>query len=214
MLTTTLGPPPRIKGAYRTKCQIRPFITTVTKCEHINRYAIVLGSLGDPPCPIRSDSQTTGLTLTTEVPYSCMNGRVANNIYIHYDVTGLLKKSPESRPNTGAVERLTDLKAKRFLDDIETLSENQQEDLLLLLHGAVGLQGDEGKGKKNKKKGGSDSKTKKRQRLVLARQLMPSVRVILMPQSEKTSPPLPNMVTMIRLHQVRQNHRQGRFYSQ
>ena len=64
------------------------------------------------------------------------------------------KKSPGSRPNTGAVERLTDLKAKRFLDDFETLSENQQEDLLLLLHGAVGLQGDEGKGKKNKKKGG------------------------------------------------------------
>ena len=74
------------------------------------------------------------------------------------------KKSPESHPNTGAVERLTDLKAKQNLDDFETLSENQQEDLLLLLHGAVGLQGDEGKGKKNKKKekGGSDSKTKKK----------------------------------------------------
>ena len=72
------------------------------------------------------------------------------------------KKSPESCPNTGAVEKLTDLKAKRFLDDFETLSENQQEYLLLLLHGAVGPQGDEGKGKKNKKKGGSDSKTKKK----------------------------------------------------
>ena len=63
------------------------------------------------------------------------------------------KTSPESRPDTGAVERLTDLKAERFLDDFETLSENQQEDLLLLLHGAVGLQGDEGKGKKIKKRG-------------------------------------------------------------
>ena len=30
------------------------------------------------------------------------------------------------------------------------------------MHGAVGLQGDESKGKKNKKKGGSDSKTKKK----------------------------------------------------
>ena len=30
------------------------------------------------------------------------------------------------------------------------------------MHGAVGLQGDEGKGKKNKNKGGSDSKTKKK----------------------------------------------------
>ena len=64
--------------------------------------------------------------------------------------------------NTGTVERLTDLKAKRLLDDFETLSENQQEDLLLLLHGAVSLQGDEGKDKKIKKKGGSDSKTKKK----------------------------------------------------
>ena len=72
------------------------------------------------------------------------------------------KKSPESRPNTGTVERLTDLKAKRFLDDFETLSENQQEDLLLFLHGAVVLQGDEGKGKKIKQKGGSDSKAKKK----------------------------------------------------
>ena len=51
------------------------------------------------------------------------------------------KKSPESRLNTGAVERLTDLKAKRSLDDFETVSENQQEDLLLLLHGVIGLQG-------------------------------------------------------------------------
>ena len=123
------------------------------------------------------------------------------------------KKSPESRPNTGVVERLTDLKAKRFLDDFETLSENKQENILPLLHGAVGLQG------KIKKKGGggSDSKTKKRQRSVPARQLMPIIRAILMPQSGKTSPPLPSMVTMvtmIRLHQVRQSHRQERFYSQ
>ena len=64
---------------------------------------------------------------------------------------GQNKKSPESRHNTGAVERLTDLKAKRFLDDFETLSENQQEDLLLLLHGSA--EGNEGKGKIIKKKG-------------------------------------------------------------
>ena len=41
-------------------------------------------------CPIRSDHQTTGLTLTTGVPHRCTNGRGANNINIHYDVTGLL----------------------------------------------------------------------------------------------------------------------------
>ena len=37
-------------------------------------------------CQIRSDHQT----LTTGVPYRCTNGRGANNINIHYDVTGLL----------------------------------------------------------------------------------------------------------------------------
>ena len=75
---------------------------------------------------------------------------------------GLYNMYEECLISCGAVERLTDLKAKRFLDDFKTLSENQQEDLLLLLHGAVGLQGDEGKGKKIKKKGGSDSKAKKK----------------------------------------------------
>ena len=43
-----------------------------------------------PSCCIRSDSQTTGLTLTTGVPYSCSNGRGANNMNIYYDVTSLL----------------------------------------------------------------------------------------------------------------------------
>ena len=41
-------------------------------------------------CLIRSDHQTTGLTLTTGVTQRCTNGRGANNINIHHDVTGLL----------------------------------------------------------------------------------------------------------------------------
>ena len=43
-----------------------------------------------PSCPIRSDSQTTCLTLTTGVWESCMKRRGANNMNIHYDVTSLL----------------------------------------------------------------------------------------------------------------------------
>ena len=43
-----------------------------------------------PPCPIRSDHQTTGLTLTTGVWEACKKRRGASNRNIHYDVTGLL----------------------------------------------------------------------------------------------------------------------------
>ena len=40
---------------------------------------------------IRSDSQTTGLTLTTGAPYSCTNGRGCEQYeYIHFDVISLL----------------------------------------------------------------------------------------------------------------------------
>ena len=39
-------------------------------------------------CRIGSDTQTTGLTLTTGVWENCMRG--ASNMNIHYDVTGLL----------------------------------------------------------------------------------------------------------------------------
>ena len=45
---------------------------------------------GYPSCSIRSDSQTTGLTLTTGVCLSCTNRKGANNLNILYDVTGLL----------------------------------------------------------------------------------------------------------------------------
>ena len=41
-------------------------------------------------CQIRSDSQTTGLTLTTGAWESFMKRRGASNMNIHYDVTGLL----------------------------------------------------------------------------------------------------------------------------
>ena len=123
------------------------------------------------------------------------------------------KKSPESRLNTGAVERLTDLKAKRFLDDFETLSENQQEDLLLLLHGAVGLQGDEGQGKRIKKKGGSDSKAKKKTK-ANSKAAEGKITVFLRPQPRRTSPPLLSMVTLIRLHQVRTSHQLEKYHSQ
>ena len=41
-------------------------------------------------CRIRSDSQTTGLTLTTSVRWICMKRKGASNMNIHYDVTGLL----------------------------------------------------------------------------------------------------------------------------
>ena len=41
-------------------------------------------------CRIRSDSQTTGLTLTTGFRWICMKRRGASNMNIHYDVTGLL----------------------------------------------------------------------------------------------------------------------------
>ena len=42
------------------------------------------------PSPIRSDYQTTGLTLTTGVWGACTKRRGASNMNIHYDVTGLL----------------------------------------------------------------------------------------------------------------------------
>ena len=41
-------------------------------------------------CRIRSDSKTTGLTLTTGVRWICMKRRDASNMNIHYGFTGLL----------------------------------------------------------------------------------------------------------------------------
>ena len=43
-----------------------------------------------PPCRIRSDRQTTSLTLTTGVCEAGTKMRGASNMNIHYDVTGLL----------------------------------------------------------------------------------------------------------------------------
>ena len=43
-----------------------------------------------PPCRIRSDRQTTSLTLTTGVWETGTKMRGASNMNIHYDVTGLL----------------------------------------------------------------------------------------------------------------------------
>ena len=42
------------------------------------------------PCPVRSDRQTTSLTLTTGVCYAGTKWRGVSNMNIHYDVTGLL----------------------------------------------------------------------------------------------------------------------------
>ena len=42
------------------------------------------------PCRIRSDRQTTSLTLTTGVCEAGTRMRGASNMNIHYDVTGLL----------------------------------------------------------------------------------------------------------------------------
>ena len=42
------------------------------------------------PCRIRSDRQTTSLTLTTGVCEAGTKMRGASNMNIHYDVTGLL----------------------------------------------------------------------------------------------------------------------------
>ena len=42
------------------------------------------------PCRIRSDRQTTSLTLTTGVCETGTKMRGASNMNIHYDVTGLL----------------------------------------------------------------------------------------------------------------------------
>ena len=43
-----------------------------------------------PSCRIRSDRQTTSLTLTTGVCEAGTKMRGASNMNIHYDVTGLL----------------------------------------------------------------------------------------------------------------------------
>ena len=43
-----------------------------------------------PSCRIRSDSQTTGMTLTTCVCEGCIKRRGASNMNIPYDVTCLL----------------------------------------------------------------------------------------------------------------------------
>ena len=45
---------------------------------------------GNPPCRIRSDRQTTSLTLTTGVCKAGTKMRGASNMNIHYDVIGLL----------------------------------------------------------------------------------------------------------------------------
>ena len=47
-------------------------------------------SCGNTPCRIRSDPQTTSLTLTTGVCEAGTKMRGASNMNIHYDVTGLL----------------------------------------------------------------------------------------------------------------------------
>ena len=47
-------------------------------------------SLEPAPCRIRSDRQTTSLTLTTGVCETGTKMRGASNMNIHYDVTGLL----------------------------------------------------------------------------------------------------------------------------
>ena len=45
------------------------------KISGLHRYDANLCNNIHPPCPIRSDRQTTSLTLTTGAPYSCTNGR-------------------------------------------------------------------------------------------------------------------------------------------
>ena len=67
-------------------------------------------SKSSPPCPIRSDHQTTSLTLTTGAPYSCRSGRGASNMNIHYDVTGLLTQGPFYQ-----AEKIRDLNNSRDL---------------------------------------------------------------------------------------------------
>ena len=42
------------------------------------------------PCPVRSDRQTTSLTLTTGVCEACTKRRGGSNMNNHYDVIGLL----------------------------------------------------------------------------------------------------------------------------
>ena len=56
----------------------------------IARLLDFLRSAGVPPCRIRSDRQTTSLTLTTGVCEAGTKMRGASNMNIHYDVTGLL----------------------------------------------------------------------------------------------------------------------------
>ena len=51
---------------------------------------VITGLGARPPCPIRSDHQTTGLTLTTGVWEACTKRRGASNMNIHYDLTALL----------------------------------------------------------------------------------------------------------------------------
>ena len=47
-------------------------------------------AMEESPCRIRSDRQTTSLTLTTGVCEAGTKMRGATNMNIHYDVTGLL----------------------------------------------------------------------------------------------------------------------------
>ena len=52
--------------------------------------ALEMGKGVPPSCRIRSDRQTTSLTLTTGVCEAGTKMRGASNMNIHYDVTGLL----------------------------------------------------------------------------------------------------------------------------
>ena len=54
------------------------------------RHAHRILCIVQPPCRIRSDRQTTSLTLTTGVCEAGTKMRGASNMNIHYDVTGLL----------------------------------------------------------------------------------------------------------------------------
>ena len=58
-----------------------------SQCKYLWRYS---NAPLIPPCRIRSDRQTTSLTLTTGVCKAGTKIRGASNMNIHYDVIGLL----------------------------------------------------------------------------------------------------------------------------
>ena len=81
---------------YTFKCRhtdiLLPYIVIIIPyygtCRSYYNYHI--STLSYPPCRIRSDRQTTSLTLTTGVCEAGTKMRGASNMNIHYDVTGLL----------------------------------------------------------------------------------------------------------------------------